>query len=383
MKVLQLGKYYHPHVGGIESHLKQLCGELKSSVDLEVIVSSSGKEGSIEDVDGIRVRRCGEVVNIASTSICPSMVRALSEVDYDIVHVHGPNPMGVMSYLASKKPKNHRIVVTHHSDIVKQRVLRRGYAPFVNLLLSHASAIVCTSPDYLESSSELVDFRDRCVVVPYGIDLAQFAVTADVERKAAALRERFGAPLLMAAGRLIYYKGFEFVIEAMRGLDARLMIVGGGPLRAELQARVDTCGVSDRVHLVGEVPNVELLPYYLASDIFVFPSIARSEAFGIVQLEAMACSRPVVNTSLDSGVPFVSRHEESGLTVRPEDPYALAAAIRKLLADDEWRRMLGERGRRRVETDFTKEKMATRILGIYERALGKEKAASPVLAEVP
>ncbi|MGH7327383.1 MAG: glycosyltransferase, partial [Polyangiaceae bacterium] len=375
--------YYHPHVGGIETHLEQLCGELKSKVDLEVVVSSSGREESVDDVNGVRVRRCGEVVKVASTSICPSMVRALSEADYDIIHIHTPNPMGVMSYLAAKKPRNHRIVVTHHSDVVKQKTLQRMFQPFMDLVMTHASAIVCTSPDYLESSTELVEFRDRCEIVPYGIDLVRFAASDAVSRDAAMIRERYGAPLLMATGRLIYYKGFEVLIEAMRHVEANVMFLGDGPLRASLEDRAAAAGVATRVSFVGEVPNEKLMPYYEASDIFVFPSIARSEAFGIVQLEAMACARPVVNTSLDSGVPFVSRHEESGLTVRPEDPYALASAIRKLLADEEWRRMLGERGRRRVETEFTKEKMATRILDIYERALGKEKNAPEVIARTP
>lgn len=384
MKVLQLGKYYHPHVGGIESHLQQLCGELKSKVDVEVIVSSSTRSDSVEDIDGVRVRRCGEVVKLASTSICPSMVRALSDADYDILHVHFPNPMGVMSYLAAKKPANHRIVVTYHSDVVKQRRLLVAYQPFMNLVLSHASSILCSSPTFAAGSSQLAAYRHRVDVVPFGVDLDRFGSTPSVEAKAAQIRREVGAPLLLGIGRLVYYKGFEHAVRALRDVpQAHLVVVGDGPLRFDLESMAREIGVGGRVHFVGQQDDEDLHAYYRACDIFVFPSIARSEAFGIVQLEAMACSRPVINTSLDSGVPFVSRHEESGLTVRPEDPYALAAAIRKLLADDEWRRMLGERGRRRVETDFTKEKMATRILDIYERALGKETSSPEVIAGNP
>ena len=120
MKVLQLGKYYHPYVGGIETHLEQLCGELKSKVDLEVIVSSSSPHDSDEEIDGVRVHRCGEMLKVASTSICPSMVKALSARDYDIVHIHFPNPMAGMIYLATKKPALHRIVITDNGDVVKQ-----------------------------------------------------------------------------------------------------------------------------------------------------------------------------------------------------------------------------------------------------------------------
>ncbi|MEO8876264.1 MAG: glycosyltransferase, partial [Polyangiaceae bacterium] len=147
--------------------------------------------------------------------------------------------------------------------------------------------------------------------------------------------------------------------------------VGDGPLKSELEMHAREVGVSERVHFEVGVADADLLAYYLACDVFVLPSIARSEAFAIVQLEAMACRRPVVNTQLDSGVPFVSRHEESGLTVPPEDPKALAAAIRKLLADDAWRLELGARGRQRVEAEFTKEKMAASVLAVYQNALGK------------
>lgn len=384
MKVLQLGKYYYPYVGGIESHLQQLCGELNSKVDIDVVVSSDDPRDSDEEIDGVRVHRCGEIVKVASTSICPSMVRALSERDYDIVHVHFPNPMGVMSYLAAKKPRDHRIVVTYHSDVVKQRRLLVAYQPFMNLVLAHASSIICSSPNLAASSEQIAPYRNRVDVVPFGVDLERFRATPEVLAKAAEIRREIDGPLLLGIGRLVYYKGFEHAVRALREIPrAHLVVVGDGPLRFELESVARSIGVGERVHFVGQQDDEELHAYYRACDVFVFPSIARSEAFGIVQLEAMACGKPVVNTSLDSGVPFVSRHEESGLTVRPGDPYALASAIRKLLADDEWRRMLGEQGRRRVETDFTKEKMAASVLEIYERALGKDSPGSNAHARNP
>lgn len=370
MKVLQLGKYYPPYMGGIESHLRQLCGELKSKVDLDVVVCNSAPRDVDEEIEGVRVHRCAEVAKVASTSICPTMPLALSRRDYDILHVHFPHPMGVMSYLASKKPRNHRIIVTYHSDIVKQKRLLQAYAPFQNWLLDHASAILCTSPNYLESSESLQTFREKCVVVPLGVDLAAFDITPEIRARAAEIRKRIGSPLLLAVGRLAYYKGFEHAITALRDVpNAQLVIVGDGPLKESLESCARDAGVRERVHFEHGVSDPDLVAFYVACDLFVLPSIARSEAFAIVQLEAMACSRPIVNTNLDSGVPFVSRHEESGLTVPPEDPKALASAINRILADDAFRQELGARGRRRVETDFTKEKMATSVLAAYEKAL--------------
>ncbi|MEO8878201.1 MAG: glycosyltransferase, partial [Polyangiaceae bacterium] len=188
MKVLQLGKYYAPYRGGIESHLVQLCGELKAHVDLDVVVCNSELRESDEVIDGVRVHRCAEILNVASTSICPTMPLQLSLRDYDIVHMHFPNPMAVMSYLASKKPRNHRIIVTYHSDIVKQQTLLRAYQPFMDLVMRHASAILCTSPNYIESSAELQRHREKCVVVPLGIDLAAFASSATLRARAAEIR---------------------------------------------------------------------------------------------------------------------------------------------------------------------------------------------------
>lgn len=369
MKVLQLGKYYPPYMGGIETHLRQLCGELKSKVDLDVVVCNSEMREADDVVEGVRVHRCAELAKVASTSLCPTMPLALSRRDYDILHVHFPHPMGVMSYLASKKPRNHRIIVSYHSDIVKQKKLLLAYRPVMNFFLEHASAILCATPNHITYSDTLGPFREKCVVVPYGIDLEAMKVTASVRDRAAEIRARIGGPIILAVGRLVYYKGFEHAIRALRDIpNARLVIVGDGPLKESLEACARDEGVSDRVHFEHGVSDAELVAFYVACDVFVLSSIARSEAFALVQLEAMACSRPIVNTNLDSGVPFVSRHEESGLTVPPEDPKALASAIHRILADDTFRQQLGARGRARVEAEFTKEKMAASVLEIYEKA---------------
>jgi glycosyltransferase involved in cell wall biosynthesis len=369
MRILQLGKYYYPYMGGIENHLYLLCNELKSQAELEVVVCNTRARTESDMYEGVSVTRCCELLNVASTSLCPSMPLALSRRQYDILHFHFPHPMGVMSYLASLKPRAHRIVITYHSDIVRQERLLKLYSPFMRQVMDRAAAIICTSPNYIESSATLSAYKDKCRVIPYGIDLSQFVARREDEAEAANIRARYGGPLLIGVGRLIYYKGFEYAIQAMRLIKAQLLIVGDGPLRGSLEKLARDSGVSDQVHFLGEIDNRALMPYYYASDIFVFPSIARSEAFGIVQLEAMACSRAVVNTALDSGVPFVSRHEESGLTVEPKSPEALARAVNALLENREWMKRLGEAGRRRVETDFSKEVMTSRIVELYREVL--------------
>jgi rhamnosyl/mannosyltransferase len=275
--------------------------------------------------------------------------------------------MGFMSYLLSARPRAHAVVVSWHSDIVRQKRLLRTFAPFMHAVLRRADAIVCATPNHIDTSEVLPAYRSKCVVIPYGISLTALQETAAVRADAMTVRASFGGgPLILAVGRLTYYKGFEHLIRAMRDVRGHLVVIGEGPLRRSLEAVAKESAVADRVHLLGEISG-ELAPYYHACDVFVLPSVERSEAFGIVQLEAMACGKPVVNTALPSGAPFVSRHEHSGLTVRPGDPGALAAAINTLLDRPSLRRALGEAGRDRVAREFSKEAMATQMLELYGR----------------
>ncbi len=367
MNVLQLGKYYYPYMGGMENHLYLLCNELKQSVNLDVLVCHTRGASVTEVVDGVRVTRCLRVAHVASTSICPTMPLEVSRRPCDLVHFHFPHPMAAVSYLLGQRMREHAVVITYHSDIIKQRRLLHLYRPFLDRVLRRADAIVCTSPNYKEASDVLAPFTDKCHVIPYGIDVSQFERTEEISRRAQEIRARFGGRrLVLAVGRLIYYKGFEHLVRAMRDVDADLLLVGTGPLRSTLEEMAREVGVRQRVHFLGEVHNRDLAPYYFAADVYALPSIARSEAFAIVQLEAMACALPVVNTDIPgSGVPFVSRDGESGLTVRPEDATSLARALTTIIADRDLARRLGEAGRRRVHQEFSKEVMAERTLQLY------------------
>ena len=368
MRVVQVGKYFYPYSGGIESHLYVLATELKSKVELDVVCSNHKPRTERDVVSGVSVTRCASYAHYRSVEASPSMALELSQRTYDVLHIHLPNPLGAASYLASLKRRPHRLVVTYHADIARQKYLDKLYAPLVARLLERADTVIATSPYLLEQSVVLPAYRAKVRVVPYGIDLDRFGASAEREAEAREIRARFGeGPILLGVGRLIYYKGFEIAIRALRRLtDARLLLVGDGPLRSELEALARELGVAERVHFVGEVLNEHVTPYYLASDVYLLPSIAQSEAFGIVQIEAMACGIPVVNTNLpSSGVPFVSRDGESGFTVRPKDPEALAAATQKLLADADLRRRFGEAGRARAHAEFSKDALVRRVLEIY------------------
>ncbi len=365
LKVVHVGKFYPPHMGGIETHLQALCGQLCRSVDLRVMVSSDDGHPSTEVVDGVRVSRVPTRLTVASTPLCPGMVGEIKRSNADLIHIHLPNPMAVLAYLASGH--RGRLVVTYHSDTVRQKVLGPLFAPFLHQALSRASAIIATSPDYRRTSPVLARYLDRCHVIPYGIALDEFerADPPAVQQ----VRERYGDRLILSVGRLVYYKGFEYLIQAMQQVRGRLIIIGDGPLRGKLQQMVSDLGLGEKVVLAGEIQNAQVTPYYHASDLFALASIARSEAFGIVQIEAMAAGIPVVNTALDSGVPFVSLHEKTGLTVPPENPDALASAINRLLDDQNLRLSLGRAAIQRARQEFSLATMTSRVLSLYQTVL--------------
>ncbi len=228
-----------------------------------------------------------------------------------------------------------------------------------------ADAIIATSPGYAASSPVLRRHADRVVVIPFGVDAAALREVdrAEVER----LRARFGPRMVLAAGRLVYYKGFRYLVRAMERVDARLVLVGDGPLRGALEREAAERGVAERVHFAGSVPD--LRPYLHAADVFALPSIARSEAFGIVQMEALACGVPVVNTALDTGVPFVSPHGVTGLTVPPEDADALADAISRILDDASLRARFSAAARDRAESELSLARMVDRTVELYHSLL--------------
>jgi glycosyltransferase involved in cell wall biosynthesis len=362
-RVLHVGKFYPPYKGGMETHLQDLCRAIAPFADVSVLASND-KARTVHEFDGaIPVERSASWAKVASAPICPGMIRAIRNARADIVHLHCPNPMAVVSCLASGH--SGKIVITYQSDIIRQRILRYAYEPWFNRVAAKAQAIVCLSPNYIDSSPTLHRFREKCHVIPHGIDADRFQQLD--EGQVESIRARYGDNIILAVGRLVYYKGFEYLIRAAARAKANLLIIGTGPMRERLLQVARECGSADRVHLLGEVEDV--IPYYRAARVFALSSIARSEAFGIVQLEAMACGTPVVNTCLDTGVPFVSLDGISGLTVPTADVPALQHALTRILDDANLRAHFSAGAIHRVRQYFTLEAMAEKTLQLYEQIL--------------
>lgn len=362
-RVLHVGKFYPPHMGGMETHLRALCEELQRVMEVEVIVASDERRTSEEIIGGVKVTRAATLLNLSAAPVCPAMTKRIRAARADLVHLHLPNPTAILAYLATRDRAP--LVLTYHSDIIRQKFLAGAFWPVLRHALARADAIIVGSPNYIETSTILSRFKAKCRVIPFGIPVAEFQQQDAAQ--IAEIRRRYGARIVLGVGRLVYYKGFEYLIRAMKDVRGHLLLVGDGPLREELERETHALGLHERVTFLKDVKDVR--PFYHAADVFALSSIARSEAFGIVQLEAMAAGVPVVNTQLDSGVTFVSPHGLTGVTVPPADSSALAEAINTLLDDPARRAELGAAGRHRVEREFSLETMTRRTLELYAEVL--------------
>jgi rhamnosyl/mannosyltransferase len=243
--------------------------------------------------------------------------------------------------------------------------------PFDHLVFRRAAQVLSTSPLYPDGSSLLQAYGVKRQTLAFGIDLAPYLwPSPGALAYADRLQAEHGSPLWLCVGRLVYYKGLHNAIQALAHVPGKLLMIGKGPLEGELRRLAQELRVADRVIWPGHISDEELVGAYHAATALWFPSNARSEGFGLVQVEAMASGCPVLNTAIPaSGVSWVSRHEETGLTVPVNDPAALARAANRLVAEPGLRERLGRSARDRACREFDHRTMARRSLEIYRQIL--------------
>jgi rhamnosyl/mannosyltransferase len=373
MNILYVNKFYTPHVGGVETVTRQLAeGALNRGYQVQVITCNHSVElkDQNEYINGVEVQRAasyGFLHNISLSPTFPYLYRkAIGWAD--IVHFHSPSPVPELTHLLYNVPEPTSLVVTLHADPRTSRfkLLTMAYAPVLRRLLQRADRITATAPENIERTDLLDRYERKTDVIPLA---TEFEVDPPTRKERTQHRREFlgkddEEPIILFVGRLAYYKGLSYLLRAMQDVDAQLVVVGDGKLRKDLEVVARDLEVANRVRFEGYVPDRRLSDYYSAADVFVLPSIASIEAFGIVQLDAMAHGLPVVNTNLPTGVPFVSQDEETGLTVEPEDSQALAAALNRLVNNPEYRRELGRNAANRAE-EFTEERMIDRYEQLY------------------
>jgi glycosyltransferase involved in cell wall biosynthesis len=368
--IVHFGKYYFPDAGGIESVTIGLArGAVASGHSVTVVCFEKTPANCEEVIDGVLVIRVSIAKMIASQplGIGYFLQCMKSAKRADVVHLHVPNMLGALCAIFVGKQA--RLLVHWHSDVINKGLLGKFLRPLESALLRRADSVVATSQVYADASETLVPFRSKITVVPIGVSDAKHQ-GIDSELPSSIEERVSGKKIILAVGRLVPYKGFKVLIEAVKHLytDSVVVIVGGGPLQQALQQAVDVAGINDRVVLAGRLSDATLHTLFERATLYCLPSTYRAEAFGVVLLEAMAYGLPIVATDIPgSGVPWVNQHGSSGLNVPTGDPKALADACNQILCSEALRKKLARGARQRFLSEFTEDVSVRRMMAVYDR----------------
>ena len=354
MRVLHVGKFYPPHRGGMERVLETVCQASRGIVDNHVLVAHHARNTVEEVVNDVTVTRVGTVGAAGSVHIAPALARHLRRVRADLIVLHEPNPWALLSY-AIARPRA-LLAIWYHSDVVRPALqYALFYAPVARVAYRRARCFIVSSPPLGLQATALARYQSRIRVIPFGIDPEGWRPTDS----------RTGSYVLFA-GRHVDYKGVDVLLRALAGGSAHAVIAGDGPRRDAWQRLARDLGLNGRVTFTGEVSDAELRRLMHGASALVLPSISRAEAFGYVQLEAMAAGKPVISTDVPTGVSWVNQHERTGLVVPAGDAGALRAAIEEIARDPALQARFGAAGRARVEAEFTLDRLRQRLRAFYE-----------------
>lgn len=378
MKIVQTNKAYYPKVGGIETTITTLSEGLSGRHNTSVEVLTCNDKVSLrsrnEIMKGVEVKYLPTYGFINSLPVSPAYFSALSNLSGDILHIHEPFPLADLSIQLFPAIRNNfsKIIVSWHSDIIRQKWVLSFYGKYIHKFLSNTDKIIVSNPRLIESSDFLPLYKDICEVIPIGTDLGW--VDSSTEEN---IRQKLNGVdkdglMILFVGRLVYYKGIQYLVEAMKMVSgAFLTIIGSGPLESNLKKQIKELGLESRIKIIPEVDKKTLQNYFKGCDLFVLPSVEKSETYGIVQIEAMACGKPVICTELGTGTTFINLNGVSGLVVPPRDSKALSDAITKLVDNSKLRLELGNNGRERAFSEFNSEKMVDKTFELYRDVLSR------------
>jgi len=369
MRILHVGKYYPPFRGGMETALQNLAeGQLDAGCEVSLVTAGADSLDVCEVIRGPVTGKCGRLARAAvlgvvnSQPVTPGLVgmlrREVALFSPDVVHLHLPNPLAAAAWIGlvvSGFSTSASLAVWYHADITRQRLGRRLVRPLVAACLSRAAGICVSSQSLVKQSPVLLTHAGKVAVLPFGIAPQPWL---DVQPT--------GDGPFLFVGRLVPYKGVAVLLEALQRVPAAsLVIVGEGPEKESLAAQASRLAIRQRVRFVGTLDERGIAGHLARARALVLPSVDASEAFGLVQLEAMGSAVPVVATDLPTGVPEVGVPEETGLLVAPGDVAGLAGAMERLLADPQWAQALGQAGRQRFRQRYTREQMTVKVIAWY------------------
>jgi rhamnosyl/mannosyltransferase len=370
LRVVHFYKTYFPDsVGGVEQVIRQMCVST-GRLGITNHVLSLSRDRNLEpfDYEGHTVHRVPLNVEVASNAVSVQAIGALARMaaQADVVHYHFPWPFMDMAHFLARIDKP--TVVTYHSDIVRQKALLKVYQPLRHRFLQSVDAIVATSPNYLASSAVLDRYRDKTRVIAFGLDKSSYPVPE--QARLDHWRARVGQKFFLFVGVLRYYKGLHILLDAVAGTDYPVVIVGAGPIEAELKAHAARLGLK-HVQFVGAVDDHDKVALLDLCYAVAFPSHLRSEAFGISLLEGAMYGKPMISSEIGTGTTYINVHGETGLVVPPSDHEALRAAMRTLWNDPRMAREMGQRAEARYWQLFTSAQMAESYARLYEELVAR------------
>jgi glycosyltransferase involved in cell wall biosynthesis len=351
--------FYPPLPAGITCYIADVSAAMASrghQVDVHVAGVHRSRRERLPS--GVVVHRHREYGRVMSMPLAPGLIREARTLDADVLHVHLPNPIGELgAALNTSAP----IISSFHAQLGKQRFMEPLYAPLRRRIFGRAHVILVSNA-VMAGAAELRGFEEKVRVLPYGVS-PRLLLVGDQKRSVdRALR-------LLFVGRLVYYKGVDVLLRAIKGLDEVVLeIVGDGSDRAGLESLAKELGIAERVQFSGTVSDDELASAYSTADAFVLPSVSRAEAFGLALTEAMACGLPAISTSVGTGTDWVNSDGVTGLVVPPNDVAALADAI-DALRDPYRRRTLGQAARDRTQALFSFDHHIDALEELYSKAV--------------
>lgn len=371
MKILQVNKLYHPWIGGVETVVKQYAeGLVAKGITCDVLAINENRNALISEeiINDVKVTKAKLNFFLGSQPISFSFLKSLKKSEADIYHIHLPNPLSVIAWLMIK-PKG-KLVITYHSDIIKQKFLRFFYYPFLFSFLKRVNKIIVTSPNLIASSYILKHFRNKIVDVPLSISLDEYKIVNKEEIE--KIKKRYGQNYLLAIGRLVKYKGFHYLINAMKYVEKeKLYIIGEGRLKRELIKLIRKNNLEERIIIIPPVNFEQLKAFFKLSKFFILPSISKNEAFGIVQLEAMYFGKPVISFDLPTGVTYVNKHEKTGIVVKNKTEEELAKAISNLIEDKKLYANISNYNNQYIVKNYSEKNMIDKIFTIYKNLINE------------
>jgi glycosyltransferase involved in cell wall biosynthesis len=368
LKVLHFFKTYFPDsFGGVEQFIYQLArGTARRGLDVTVLSLSPNvrtERHLLENHFVYRVRRNFEIASTGFSLRAFAAFAALAR-EADIVHYHHPWPFGDVVHFATAA--SNRAVLTYHSDIIRQQRFLRLYRPLQRRFLKSVDCIIATSPNYLETSDTLKDYRDKTQVIPIGLDSSTYPKSNPA--RLANWRDQIGERFFLFVGVLRYYKGLHVLLEALRGTDYSVVIVGAGPIEAELRLHAAQIGLVN-LHFLGALSDADKVALFELSYVVLFPSHLRSEAFGISLLEGAMFGKPMISSEIGTGTSYINIHGETGLVVPPNDPDSLREALRLINNSPELAEKMGRNAYNRFQAYFTADQMVERYIQLYDQVL--------------